>query len=878
MLRIVVFSMLAVAASAGVASAGTPKPQASATPGALVPYDTFTKEAKAQHGLFTIWRKDDGTVALELKPEQFNADYVELGVPVNGIGDGGIFSGITDLQPCLAIRFVRQDDRVAILFPTTRFLASPNSPEALAVEAGTASTVAGVAKVLSVDDKTGDVVFDASPFLQDITNVAAFLTLINGGSIVGATSPLDAYHLDAANSYFGITKSFPDNIVMTVEQTFSTMNPRFIDSMPDARNIQLGVQYDIATLPKDDGYMPRLYDDRIGYFVNAHDDFSSDNSFDKSANYIVRWNMQPSDPSKRVSPAKYPVVYYLSNTIPYRYRGPIRKALLTWNEAFLPLGISNAVIVKDQPNDPSFDPDDIRYNVVRWLAEKEGGFAEAQLLYNPYTGEMIKSGIVIDSDLMRFGKFDYPLLVQRAKAAAAGRYRPSALGIDSYVEGERAQYSYGVAALSIMNDASGYHVPEKFADEYLESIVLHESGHDWGLRHNYLAGLAYTPSELRSAAFTRRYGVATSVMHYAPINLWPKGTSTGDYFQTVLGPYDYHAIHWGYARVPGAKTPGQERLTLDRWASLWSNPRYAYASDEDVTWLTGQAVDPRNQQWVLTNDYIGWCGTQMSMARRLIGRVDERFPRKQGPYDDLQMAFGSLLGHYGRCTEVVSRYIGGEYVSRAKRGDPHAALPLTAVPKSVQLRAFKALEANLFSADAWNFSPRLLRSAVTQYRYDDWDGNFAPRHDMAVDQIAATYQYVTLLRMFAPVTLERLDDASLKYGDDTMRLQDLFTWMQSAAFDDIAHPKGGNIPLVRRNLQRRYASILSLLAARPLPGTPQDAQALARYELGALHDDIQASLRNNRLDLMTRAHLASLDADIVRTLHSQVVIPVGDIL
>lgn len=832
-----------------------------------MPYDKFTDGATKQEGLFTIWRKD-GNVAIELKPDQFDADFVELGVPINGIGSGGIFSGITDLQNCRIIRFVKQDNRVAILFPTTRFLAQPKSPEENAVIAGTANTVAGVAKVLSVDDKTGDVVFDASPFLQDITDVADALTDINGGRML---NPMGAYRLDSMQTYFGTTKSFPDNVVLVADQTFSSMDPKFIDAVPDGRSIQIQLQYDIAALPKDDGYMPRYYDDRVGYFVNAHDDFSSDNSFDKDANYIVRWNIQPSDPSKSVSPAKNPVVYYLSDTIPTRYRAPIRKALLTWNKAFLPLGISNAVVVKDQPDDPNFDPDDIRYNVIRWLTETEGGFAEAQLLYNPYTGEMMKSGVVIDSDLMRYGKFDYPTVVQPQRGTSV-----TARTEAGYAKGERAQFSYGMAALSLMNGGSGYYVPDKFADEFLESIVLHESGHDFGLRHNYLGSEAYTAAQLRSPSFTRRYGVSTSVMEYAPINIWPKGKGQGEYFQTVLGPYDYYVIRWGYAPIRSAKSPSDERATLDHWASTWADPDHAWSSDEDVSWYNGAGIDPRNQQWDLSNDNIGWCQTQMSMDRHLISQVDHRFPRAQGSFDDLRMAFGSLVGQYGRCATIVSRYIGGEYVSRSKRGDPHAALPLSLIPKSEQLRAFKVLEENVFSAQAWDFSPYLLRQAVTQYRYDDWNGNLPLRHDIAVEQLASRYQYMTVQHMFAPVTLQRLDDMSMKYASGkTMGLADLFTWMQSAVYADVSHPKGGDIPLVRRDLQRNYASLLSQLAEEPLPGTPQDATALARYELAALHEQIQQSLHANTLDLMTKAHLASLDGDVQRTLHSQHVISAG---
>jgi hypothetical protein len=115
-----------------------------------------------------------------------------------------------------------------------------------------------------------------------------------------------------------------------------------------------------------------------------------------------------------------------------------------------------------------------------------------------------------------------------------------------------------------------------------------------------------------------------------------------------------------------------------------------------------------------------------------------------------------------------------------------------------------------------------------------------------------------------------------KYGaGKTMDIADLFTWMQSAVYGDVSHPKGGNIPLVRRNLQRNYASLLSQLAGHALPGTPQDAVALARYELNALHDQIQQSLRANNLDLISKAHLASLDDDVERTLHSQATIPAG---
>ncbi|MBV9269804.1 MAG: zinc-dependent metalloprotease, partial [Candidatus Eremiobacteraeota bacterium] len=297
-------------------------------------------------------------------------------------------------------------------------------------------------------------------------------------------------------------------------------------------------------------------------------------------------------------------------------------------------------------------------------------------------------------------------------------------------------------------------------------------------------------------------------------------------------------------------------------------------SDEDVSWGNGMAYDPRNQQYDLTNDNIGWCEDQMAMGRDLYKRLDWRFPRQQAAYDDLRTAFGYVAGQYGRCATIVSRYVGGEYVSRSLRGDRNAALPLSAIPRSTQARAFKVLEKNLFSADAWNISPRLLREMVTQYRYDDWNGNFAARHDIAVESIASRFQMGAINRMFLPTTLQRLDDMSMKYKHgETMDIADLFTWMQSAVYDDVG--KSGSIPLVRRNLQRNYAALLTRIANQPLMGTPADAQALARYQLGALHSQLQAALRKGNGDLLTRAHLASLENDVQRALSAQTVLPLG---
>src|SRR5215469_14468048 len=134
--------------------------------GGPAPYAEFTKVAQAQHGLFTVWRKD-GKVFLEISPKQLDVDFVQTAVPRNGIGGYFFFNGSTDFAPARLIRFTKVDDKIAITWPNTDFIAT-NDSAALAISQTFAASTVDVTPIVSTDDSTGDIVFDASPFLSDI--------------------------------------------------------------------------------------------------------------------------------------------------------------------------------------------------------------------------------------------------------------------------------------------------------------------------------------------------------------------------------------------------------------------------------------------------------------------------------------------------------------------------------------------------------------------------------------------------------------------------------------------------------------------------------------------------------------------------------------
>jgi hypothetical protein len=839
--RVCVVAFIVSAISSPIASHAAPAATPSAAPGAAAgggtpsggpqPYDEFVKGAQVQTGLFPIISKDD-KIYLAIAADQLDHPFIETSVPSSGLGGFGPAQGEPYVAPARIIEFSKFGGKVVMYWPNTSFLSAANSPESVSVDASFPNSVIASESIVAAGSD-GTVVISADPFLGDIADLdASFQAVIQ--------DPSHGYRLDPTRTFFTKTAAFPQNDLIEVDQTWTSANPDLIDNVPDARSVAVRMEYNLIQAPND-GYMPRIADDRVGYFEAPYLNFGDDQDYTRQTLYISRWNFMPATPG-RPSPATHPLVFTLSNDIPYRYRQSVRNALLQWNKAFEHVGILNAIQVQDQPNDPNWDPADIRNNIVRWIDTSIPQYgAEALIINDPRTGEEINVGVNVDATV----------------------------GV-----GNNTVYTYWVAPTRGLPDDPV--ARNAFVQQSILAIVLHESGHDMGLQHNFMGSMAYTAKDLQSTKFTDTYGVGTSVMEYEPLNLWPKGTPQGDYNQVTLGPYDYHAIEYGYSYIPGAHTPQAELPALRRIASMWNDPRYRFASDEDVAFGSGHAVDPRNEQFDLTNDPLSWCEVQMRAEHALMDAVDRRFPLYEHPNDDARVAFLVPLRQYGRCATMAAHTIGGEYLSRSRQGDPGGASPLAYIPRSQEVRAWQQMDHYLFADAAWRFNPAVL----TRLTYSEasilssnasWAYNPTARHDIAVAEAAAQYQDTALGEVFAPLTLQRIDDLSLKYGSGkTMSLSDLFDWAQGSIYGDIANGRAASDGLVMRNLQSRYARRLAALWVKPMPGTPDDARALARMELVSLKHDADAASGRSGTDEMTRAHLDALAAIADQALSAQI--------
>lgn len=798
-------------------------------------FDAWVKDAEVGNGLISIAKKNNAYYFL-LEKRQLDSDFIETSVPSSGLGGLGPNAGDAYVAPSRIMRFERVGDRVVLQWRNSYTLTSPGTAEEAAAKQGFPSSVIGIVEIAAEDKTSGKIAVPMSTFLADVADYVS--------NFQGESNPMRGYTLDPQRTYFVEAKAFPQNDVLHVSQTWQNPEPHSGDNAPDARSLQVAMTYNLVA-PPNDGYVPRYYDSRVGYFTQALLNFANDRQETRGTFYITRWNFAPAS-AGTPSAATHPLIYYISDDVPKQYRDTIKRALLSWNEAFQRIGILNAIQVEQQPDDPSWDPEDIRYNLVRWVDSTTIQYsAAAMIITDPRTGEEINAGVDIDA----------------------------VIGLS------RNAYKFVVAPARGLPDSD--ELENRYEQDYLRSIVLHESGHDMGLQHNFIASMAYTAKELQDPKFTARMGTTASVMEYSGLNIWPRGTGQGSYHQLVLGPYDYYAIRYGYGYIADATTAQQELPTLRKWASLWSNPLYRFASDEDTDFESGHAIDPRVQENDLTDSPIDWCVGQMHLMHVLMNSVSQHFPRSGESFDEARRAFVSPLGIYLFCATMPAHAIGGEYLSRSRPGDPGAKPPLQAIPRSAESRAWNLLSTGLFSNEAWQFNPsvltRLTYTEVSPLNSFSWAYVPRARYDIPIATVAERAQDQVISELFAPVRLQRIADLVLKYpAGATMSLSDLFDWAQDSIFGDVARGAASQDGLVRRNLQIRYAKQLAQLWVKPAAGTPPDAQALGRLQLLRLVNDAMSALNRGELDELTRAHLEALEAIAKQALDARATISSGD--
>jgi hypothetical protein len=835
------------------------------TPAATQTYATFMKTTTShQDGVIDIVRKDD-ELYFDLRPENFDKTYIVEPSIERGVG-GEAFAGRV-YEP-FQVTFKLVGKRVLWITPNTRYVADKGSTAANSLAISVADSVILSTPIVAEDPAKKHVVVAPSLFLTDFEGIGADLG--RGAappSLPGLLSLISrpSFSVDATKSYYQSTKAFPRNDEISVNLTFNGP-ANALPTVPDGRGIPIGVHYSIVAPPERDAkFVPRLADDRVGYFITARKRYGNDRLVSPFERFIERWNLDNG-----------PITFYLTNEIPAEYRGTVRRGILAWNDTFAKIGHPNAIVVKDPPSEPGWDPDDARYTTVRWITSDQPNFsAYSPHVSDPDTGQIIRAEVVIDGESLRSIKRDYidrVLPAQRARAnayALAGdRLALEPFNLDGDPAGPRSEEcsveedSVAQAALGSMLLARNPRITqadrERYAQEWLFDTVMHEVGHTLGLRHNFQGSTQFTMRQLHDPAFTRAHGTTASVMDYTPANIAAPGERQADYFPTHLGTYDYWAIEYGYRSFPNVRSSADEAVALSRIAARSTEPGHAYGTDEDASVIS---IDPRIQRFDLSNDPLAYIDEQFRVDADVTARLTRRYPGDTRTYQDLRAGLLTVLNNQLNDAELASKFVGGIYTSRAHRDQPGAPLPFTSIPRAQQRRAFDLLDRWILSSRALRFSPELLNAAGPTRFGLHWGANGIRRSDFPIREIIAELQDDVISEMFSPINLGRVADQQLKVrkAGDTMTLTDLFGWTNAAIYDDLGRP---SIDPSHRELQRRFTDLQEAIAQLPSSfadqlNLPRETQALARASLVRLSGRLDGAVRAARDD-GTRAHVQDL--------------------
>lgn len=288
-----------------------------------------------------------------------------IGSTVTNVSDNA--NAIVGAKPTapLLVKFTRNKTNVQLREVSTDYIASESSIDSALVKSHSDVILANPKIAAWTKDSTA-VVFDmTSFFVSDNKKMTPF----DENSVYGGYNRTQNYKSE--NSYLVDVKAFSDNVsiksCLSYEFSVSAQGKSIVKERPFTAEMTRSIM-----LLKEKPYRPRMADYRIGYFFTEREQLNPSPITSKPIYYANRWDLQPKDTSaylrgETVDVIK-PVVFYVDNTFPERWRPYIKEAVNMWSQVFEEeCRLRGAVVAKDFPmDDPEFDPDNIKYNCIRY--------------------------------------------------------------------------------------------------------------------------------------------------------------------------------------------------------------------------------------------------------------------------------------------------------------------------------------------------------------------------------------------------------------------------------------------------------------------------------------------------------------------------------
>lgn len=800
----------------------------------------LTKSSKKIEGLFTIFQDTiTGTTKLLVKKEQLDKDFIYFSQIADGVTEAGQFRG--SFKGSSVFQVKKYFNKIEFVAPNTAFYFNTENAISKSSKANISDAVIASGKILAKDDKKGEYLIAADGLFLSET-----FTRIKGPRFPGQ-SPL-AFKLGSFNkekSKINEIKNYPENTNVKTEYVYS--NPGVLNgggkAITDGRNVSIKVFHTFMNMPSDN-YNTRMDDSRVGYFLTETNNMTSTDVVNYR-DFIHRWKLIKKNPDAVISEPVKPITWWIENSTPVEFRETIKNGVLAWNEAFEKAGFKKAMVVKIQPDDADWDAGDVRYNVLRWTSSPNppfGGYGPS--FVNPRTGEILGSDIMLE-----YVHFTNRVYYERIfKNAAASEFTAETEEEEKikffqnknhhlycskgHLMHENTLFGKTVLAASGASDLE----MEGMKEQGMKSLIMHEIGHTLGLNHNMKASQLFSPEQLADVSFIEGKALTGSVMDYAGINLTADRKKQGQYYDMAVGPYDIWAIQFGY-------TPFKSKIERDALLARSTEPALIFGNDADDMRSPGKAIDPRVMIGDMSNDQIRYSIDRIELVNKMMKDIKTRFGNSGESYMQLGQAYYILSGQSSTAAGIISRFIGGVYVDRAKPGQTGGTMPFTPVSLKDQKRAMDALNKYVFASDAFSAPNDLYNYLAKQRRGFNF---FGGPEDPKIHEQVLGYQTKVLAHITHPNTLQRISNSEL-YGNK-YKLATYMTDLNNMMFKQDVY---GTINSFRQNLQAAYTKgLIKIISGKSNNRYPIAAKSMAIYNL----KNIKNWVSNGKGDIATKAH------------------------